>query len=216
MIRASLFDLDHTLFQGNCSFLFGVYLFKKRLLPLHKMFYLSFCYFFHTMGWMETPTLHRISNQVFFVGTSISLLKEASEDFLNTSFDQMLNPVIVSCLETAKMQKQFVAIVSSAPDFLVQGIAARLGVEEWLATAYQTCDDGTIGSLIKCVQGEEKAQYVQKLYARTGIAPYEVAAYTDSHLDVPLLQAVGLPIVVNPTRQLGKISRQHGWQVIVS
>lgn len=166
------------------------------------------------MGWMESATLHEISNQVFFGGISEKVLKEASEAFFDQNLPEKINPLVISKLEEAKANHHFVAIVSSSPDFLVKEIAKRLGVEEWLATLYQICEDGTIGKIVKCVQGLEKEGYVRELYTRTGISPLEMAAYTDSHLDLPLLKAVGRPVAVNPTPKLRKIARQLAWEII--
>jgi phosphoserine phosphatase len=39
-------------------------------------------------------------------------------------------------------------------------------------------------------------------------------AYSDSHTDLPFLEAVGHPVAVNPDRKLRRIASQRGWPVL--
>ena len=39
-------------------------------------------------------------------------------------------------------------------------------------------------------------------------------AYSDSHTDLPFLDAVGNPVAVNPDRQLRRIAAERGWPVL--
>ncbi len=47
---------------------------------------------------------------------------------------------------------------------------------------------------------------------RLGIDRQQVTAYSDSHLDLPLLLAAGTPVVVNPDRKLRKIAQLNTWR----
>jgi hypothetical protein len=39
-------------------------------------------------------------------------------------------------------------------------------------------------------------------------------AYSDSYTDVPMLEAVGHPVVVNPDRVLARLARDRGWEAL--
>ena len=39
-------------------------------------------------------------------------------------------------------------------------------------------------------------------------------AYSDSHTDLPFLEAVGNPVVVNPDRELRRVAEERGWPVL--
>ena len=47
-----------------------------------------------------------------------------------------------------------------------------------------------------------------------GIDLAESYAYSDSESDLPMLRAVGHPVVVNPDRELGRLARDEGWQIM--
>ncbi len=42
----------------------------------------------------------------------------------------------------------------------------------------------------------------------------ESSAYSDSYTDLPMLEAVGHPVAVNPDRVLAKVARERDWEVM--
>jgi phosphoserine phosphatase len=61
--------------------------------------------------------------------------------------------------------------------------------------------------------GESKATAMRELAERTGLDLSSSSAYSDSATDLPMLEAVGRPVAVNPDRALAKIARERGWEV---
>jgi hypothetical protein len=55
---------------------------------------------------------------------------------------------------------------------------------------------------------------VRELAESRGYDLAECTAYSDSHTDLPFLEAVGRPVAVNPDRELRRIAAQRGWPVI--
>jgi phosphoserine phosphatase len=59
-----------------------------------------------------------------------------------------------------------------------------------------------------------KAKAIQEMAAREGIDLTQSYAYSDSESDLPMLQAVGHPVAVNPDVKLSRIARQEGWDIL--
>jgi HAD superfamily hydrolase (TIGR01490 family) len=59
-----------------------------------------------------------------------------------------------------------------------------------------------------------KAAAIEELAAREGIDLSESYAYSDSESDLPMLEAVGHPVAVNPDTTLARIARERGWDVL--
>ncbi len=57
-----------------------------------------------------------------------------------------------------------------------------------------------------------KAEAIRELAAREGIDLSASYAYSDSVSDLPMLEAVGHPVAVNPDGALGRIARERGWE----
>ena len=87
--------------------------------------------------------------------------------------------------------------------------------------------DGAIGTRSEIVDGaytgrldgpftyrEGKATAIRELAVREGYDLAESWAYSDSESDLPMLRAVGHPVVVNPDAELSRIAREEEWDVI--
>jgi len=59
-----------------------------------------------------------------------------------------------------------------------------------------------------------KAEAIEQLAARDGIDLEASFAYSDSESDLPMLEAVGHPVAVNPDAALLRIARERGWDVL--
>jgi HAD superfamily hydrolase (TIGR01490 family) len=87
--------------------------------------------------------------------------------------------------------------------------------------------DGAIGTRSEIVDGaytgrldgpftyrEGKAAAIRELAEREDYDLAESWAYSDSESDLPMLRAVGHPVVVNPDAELSRIAREEEWEVI--
>ena len=61
--------------------------------------------------------------------------------------------------------------------------------------------------------GAGKLERAKALLNALGARLDQVAFYTDSITDLPLLEAVGHPIAVNPDARLRRVARQRGWLI---
>lgn len=61
---------------------------------------------------------------------------------------------------------------------------------------------------------EGKAEAIRQVAGAEGIDLSESYAYSDSESDLPMLRAVGHPVAVNPDRELERVARAEGWQIM--
>jgi HAD superfamily hydrolase (TIGR01490 family) len=59
-----------------------------------------------------------------------------------------------------------------------------------------------------------KAEAIRQVAAERGIDLSLSYAYSDSESDLPMLQAVGHPVAVNPDAALERIARESGWRIV--
>ncbi len=76
-------------------------------------------------------------------------------------------------------------------------------------------DDGTYSGEMSTVPptGEARAQLLADYCDAEGFQLDECVAYADSSSDLPLFEAVGFPVAVNPETRLATIARKRGWLV---
>jgi phosphoserine phosphatase len=59
--------------------------------------------------------------------------------------------------------------------------------------------------------GEARALIMMDYCAQEGLSMAETVAYADSASDLPMLEAVGVPVAVNAEAKLAAIARKRGW-----
>jgi HAD superfamily hydrolase (TIGR01490 family) len=109
---------------------------------------------------------------------------------------------------------QKVYLVSAAPVEIVAPLARHLGADEALASVPCVDAEGCYtGELERYAYGATKASLVRELAERDGLNLADCYAYSDSATDVPMLEAVGHPVAVNPDRALRRIAQERQWEI---
>ena len=106
-------------------------------------------------------------------------------------------------------------VVSASAIEIVELLAERLGFTGAIATEAEVIDGVYTGELSQPFRhGTEKAKAIAELAAEKNYDLSLSFAYSDSHNDLPMLELVGIPVVINPDSQLAKIAYQRGWPVV--
>ena len=162
-------------------------------------------------------------------GASHEAVKRASEDGLLVlrgfrpeelkelvagSMERVLRPLVyaqsLDLVERHRRRGEPVYIVSATLQEIVQAIADDLGFDGALGTVCEVRDGVYTGRAVRALHAENKAHCIQELDYDLD----ESTAYSDSHTDLPFLEAVGHPVAVNPDRALRRIAATRGWPVL--
>jgi HAD superfamily hydrolase (TIGR01490 family) len=109
---------------------------------------------------------------------------------------------------------QRVWLVTATPVELANILARRLGLTGALGTVSETADGVYTGRLVGgLLHGQAKAAAIQALADREGLDLARCSAYSDSANDLPMLELVGHPSVVNPDGELLRLARSRDWPV---
>lgn len=107
-------------------------------------------------------------------------------------------------------------IVSAAGNGVVEQLAHVLGMDGGIGTRYEVSAEGNFTGRLDgpFVYGEGKVTAMEEFAADRAIDLSDSYAYSDSLSDLPMLRAVGNPVVVNPDPPLMAIAREETWQVL--
>jgi HAD superfamily hydrolase (TIGR01490 family) len=107
-------------------------------------------------------------------------------------------------------------IVSAAGNGVVESLADVLGMDGGIGTSYEVDGDGAFTGRFDgpFVYGPGKVEAMEAFATEHGIDLAESYAYSDSLSDLPMLRAVGHPVVVNPDPALAEIAREEDWQTM--
>jgi HAD superfamily hydrolase (TIGR01490 family) len=107
-------------------------------------------------------------------------------------------------------------IVSAAGNGVVEPLAAVLGMDGGIGTRYEVDEQGAFTGRFEgpFVYGPGKVEAMREFAAGHDIDLADSYAYSDSLSDLPMLEAVGHPVVVNPDPALAAIAKREGWQTM--
>ncbi len=107
-----------------------------------------------------------------------------------------------------------VYIVSATLQEIVEELARELGFDGAIGSTCEIVDGVYTGRSLRGAHGEGKADAIRELAEREDLDLAASTAYSDSHTDLPFLEAVGNPVAVNPDRKLRRIARERGWPTL--
>ena len=145
-------------------------------------------------------------------GLPVTLMREIAVE----AWEPVLKPLVYrEALELAQGHRargERVFIASAALQEVVEEISSRLGFDGAVASRAEVRDGAYTGRLDRRLYGQAKADALVELATAEGIDLSGSTAYSDSYSDVPLLQAVGHPVVVNPDRALRRLAAEAEWR----
>jgi len=143
---------------------------------------------------------------------------EEMSSIVADSMERVLRPLVYSesldLVELHRDRGEPVYIVSATLQEIVQAIADDLGFDGALGTICEVENGRYTGRAVRALHAEAKADCLRTVAEQEGFDLSACTAYSDSHTDLPFLEAVGHPVAVNPDRALRRIAADRGWPVL--
>jgi HAD superfamily hydrolase (TIGR01490 family) len=114
-----------------------------------------------------------------------------------------------------RAQGDFIAIVTGATRYAAEPVARELGIETVVCTTLEVDAAGcfTGAAIEPLCYGAGKLELARRTAEREGVRFADATFYSDSITDLPLLEAVGTPIVINPDSRLRRAALKRGWKI---
>ncbi|MDX1660705.1 MAG: HAD-IB family hydrolase [Gemmatimonadota bacterium] len=148
-------------------------------------------------------------------GLDAETFEERAEALFHHYVEPRIHPEAESRLRRHARRGDPVVLVTGSVETIVRPLARHLDVRHVLAPRLEVEDGRLTGELAgEPLAGERKAEAVAD-WAREHDADLDVSAgYADSLDDVPMLERLGRPAVVNPGRRLLDTAVDRGWEVL--
>jgi HAD superfamily hydrolase (TIGR01490 family) len=142
---------------------------------------------------------------------------ELLQEIVSDAWPTVLKPLVyrdaVELAAAHKANGRPVFVVSAALQEIGDCVARELGFDGALGSRAETRDGVFTGRVERRLLGQSKADAVVDFATSERLDLPASVAYSDSHTDLPFLEAVGSAVAVNPDRRLGRIAADRGWPV---
>jgi HAD superfamily hydrolase (TIGR01490 family) len=214
-MEAAFFDLDKTIIARSSPLALSRSFFKEGLIG--RSFLLKSLYaqlVFHLMG-ADEEKMERMREEAarLTAGWEVERVKQVVTEVLEEVISPLIYAEALELVFAHREAGRWIVIVSSSPVEIVEPLANMLRVDRFIATRPSVEDGKYTGELDFYAYGPFKAEAMKELAEELGIDLANSYAYSDSVTDLPMLEAVGHPVAVNPDKELRRIASEREWGV---
>ena len=211
----ALFDLDNTLLEGDSDFEWGEFLVKKKLVDTEE-YAKANLYFYEAYQQCRLDIVEYSAFSFKPLSTrSFEELDALHEEFMETTISSMVRAKSKATLDFHRAQGDNIILISATNSFIGKPIADYFGIQHLLATdpkivngRYTTDIEGT-----PCFQ-EGKVTRLNEWMKENNETLEGSYFYSDSINDLPLLEIVDTPVVVDADDKLRAVAEERNWSII--
>ncbi|MBX3188127.1 MAG: HAD family hydrolase [Labilithrix sp.] len=213
-MRAALFDMDRTLIRKESGTLYVRY--QRAIGEATRRDMLRVVYWVtqYTLGMIDAPAVAAKAAKPLS-GVPEIVLAARCDDWFRRYVEPHVCDLGRRAVEKHRARGDLLAIVTGASPYASRPLARRLGIPHVVASELEVDDRGLFtGKFIPplCF-GYGKIERARRLAAEHGFVLEESTFYSDSYTDLPLLEVVREPIVINPDARLRRAATKRGWPI---
>ncbi len=210
-----IFDLDNTLIGGDSDYLWGAFLVENQYVDAtefaaqNEQFYEDY----------KAGTLDIMAYQRFALKPlsqhSMETLNEWHAQFMQTFIEPIVLPKALALVNDHKNKGDRVIIITATNTFITRRIGLRYGITELLGTNGEIVNKRYTGEVegIPTFQAG-KVTRLNEWLERENVSLAGSVFYSDSFNDLPLLDIVDNPVVVDGDDKLLNIAQTRDWPSI--
>lgn len=207
----AFFDVDHTTIEVNSGRKYLEYLWKEGQISLPQAIKATW--------WLAQYRLSMLDYDAMTAEVVKSYagqkVHEITRD-IQAWFDEEIRPTVCrqarERIEYHRRHDHVIAFLTSGSFISVRPLQEMLDIEHLICTDLEIEDGELTGRYFPpAAYGEGKLTKAEEFAKEHGISLDHSYFYTDSYSDMPMLERVGEPRVVNPDPRLKRTAASRGW-----
>jgi len=211
----AIFDLDNTLLRGDSDYEWGQFLIGEGVVDPeyaareHDRYYADY-----VAGRLDIYAFLAFQLEPL-ARFDRATLERWRQRFVLTRILPLIRPDARRLVAGHRRDGDTLLIITATNSFITRPVADEFGITHLLATEPEQAGGRFTGRVagVPCYR-EGKVARLGAWLAQTGHSLRGSTFYSDSHNDLPLLEAVDHPVAVNPDPELARRARARRWPVL--
>ena len=212
--RLVMFDMDRTLVRRDTASLYVQYQRDRGDVGWLKALRVGWWMLQYSAGVIDAE---RVAEKALrdFAGRRESWLEESCRQWFADYVRVHICQAGRDAVECHRRQGDSVMIVTGASRYAAQPLADELGIKHVVCTRLEVDAGGCFtGRVIKPMcYASGKVELAEAAAKALDLTVAHATFYSDSITDLPLLQQVAQPVVINPDVRLRRYAKRRGWPI---
>jgi HAD superfamily hydrolase (TIGR01490 family) len=210
----AFFDLDHTLLDGSNGGLYARAMVRQGFMKPSSLVWVTWYTILYRLNRLPRSEVYRRTLDAMGQYPVLKMI-----ELMDKGFEEAIMPRLyrggVDLIRQHKEKGHRTVIATAAGEYIAERVRVQVEADDVIATPIPVKGDHITGEL----EGptafmEGKLEMAEEFAAVHGADLSGCYFYSDSASDLPLLEAVGHPVMVNPQLKLRLATRGRGWPII--
>ena len=209
-----IFDLDNTLLAGDSDRNWGIFLSEQKIVDESYLDESERFYNNYYEGSLDIDGFLSFCLKPLIANDMAKLLK-LREQFIEEKIRPIVTKTGKELINQAHAEGKKVIIATATNDFVTRPIADIFDVSVLIATEFEIKDNAFTGRVVgtPCFRGG-KLNKVSKWINDNNFDLSQASFYSDSFNDLPLLEKVKKPVIVDGDDRIREIGKKNNWECI--
>lgn len=207
----AFFDVDHTVLEINSG--------RQWLSHLWRNGEISVLDGARSLVWLLQYRLSMLDFEamtrkaiVRYAGKDVAQLQAEVDTWFRQEVEEWICTEAIEKIEEHRRAGHVLVLLTSGMRYGTRPLSRAVGIDHVVCTEFEERDGKLTGKLVAppCY-GPGKLTLAERFAVRHGIDLGRSYFYSDSYTDMPMLQAVGNPRVINPDPRLRRAAVDRGW-----
>ena len=209
-----IFDLDNTLLAGDSDRNWGIFLSEQQIVDASYLDESERFYNNYYEGSLDIDGFLSFCLRPL-IANDMSVLLGLRDQFIEEKIKPIVTKVGKELIDRAHSEGKEVIIATATNNFVTRPIADIFDVSVLIATEFEIKNNSFTGNVLgtPCFR-DGKLDKVSRWISENNFDLSQASFYTDSFNDLPLLEKVKNPIIVDGDDKLREIGRSNNWECI--
>ena len=213
-VVVAFFDLDHTLLDGSSGNIYALLMVRNGQMRARSLFWVIWYSILYRLNRLPKREVYMKVLEVMGQYPVLEMI-----EMMDYGFEKMIMPRLfkggVEIVKRHKEMGHITVVATAAGEYVAERVRVQLGADGVIATPIPISGDRITGKLDgPTAFMDEKLEMARAYCESVGANLSDCYFYSDSASDLPLLAAVGHPVMVNPHFGLRIAARGKGWPVL--